>query len=276
MKYLWTIVLLIFACQAFPQSSASSPNKSRKGEFYLYWGWNWEWYGKSDLRFAGTDYDFTLKQVRAQDRQSEFKVKTYFSPSTLTIPQYNVRLGYFFTEKYSLSIGTDHMKYVAQAGQSVQISGQIENSGTQYDGNYTDEEIVVQEGFLQFEHTDGLNYANVELRRSDPVFAVGKMGLNLTTGAGAGIMLPKTNSTLLGNDRYDEFHLAGFGLSALTAVQLTFFDRFFVQSEFKGGFIHMPDIRTTQFSVDKAHQSFLFSQLNVVFGGNFRLNKKAK
>lgn len=276
MKYLWTIVLLSCISQAFPQSHVSTSTKSRKGEFYLYWGWNWGWYGKSNLRFTGADYDFTLQQVRAQDRQSEFNAKTYFSPSTLTIPQYNVRLGYFMSDKYSLTVGTDHMKYVVQAGQSVQISGQIENSGTRYDGNYLDEAIVVQEGFLQFEHTDGLNYANVELRRTDPVVTMGKLDLGLTTGAGAGIMLPKTNATLLGNDRYDEFHLAGFGLSAVTAVQLTFWDRIFVQSEFKGGVIHMPDIRTTQFRSDKGHQSFLFSQLNIVFGGIFRLNNKER
>lgn len=276
MKYCWTIVLLLFVNQTFSQSHVSTSTQSRKGEFYLYWGWNWGWYGKSDLQFTGAEYDFVLQGVRAQDRQSEFKAKTYFSPSTLTIPQYNVRLGYFVSDKYNLTVGTDHMKYVVQAGQSVRISGQIENSGTQYDGNYSNEEIVVQEGFLQLEHTDGLNYANIELRRSDPVLRIKKMGINLTTGAGAGIMLPKTNATLLGNDRYDEFHLAGFGLSAVTAVQITFWDRFFIQSEFKGGFIHMPDIRTTQFKSDKAHQSFLFSQLNVVFGGNFRLKKKTK
>ena len=46
---------------------------------------------------------------------------------------------------------------------------------------------------------------------------------------------------------------------------------FFIQSEWKGGFISMPDIRTTMHKEDRASQHFLFSQYNVVFGANFRI-----
>jgi hypothetical protein len=71
---------------------------------------------------------------------------------------------------------------------------------------------------------------------------------------------------LLNKERYDEFHLSGYGVNALVAVNITFFDALFIQSELKGGYINMPDIRTTQFTEDTASQSFFFAQLNLTFG----------
>ena len=89
-------------------------------------------------------------------------------------------------------------------------------------------------------------------------------------------MIPKTNTTLLNNQRYDEFHLAGYGLSLVGSLNFTFYKHFFIQSELKGGFIHMPDIRTTMHSSDKASQHFFFAQYNVVFGFRMNLLKETK
>jgi len=88
---------------------------------------------------------------------------------------------------------------------------------------------------------------------------------------GAGILVPKTNTTLLNFKRYDEFHLAGYGIDAIVGLNVTFFNFFFVQSEFKQGYINMPDIRTTIFDSDRASQHFSFSQFNIVFGTNISL-----
>jgi len=52
-------------------------------------------------------------------------------------------------------------------------------------------------------------------------------------------------------------------------VNVTFWDHFFIQSEFKGGFINMPDIRTTNNPSDRASQNFWFTQWNWVFGYAF-------
>ena len=49
-------------------------------------------------------------------------------PANITIPQTNYRIGYFFKEHYTISVGVDHMKYVMIADQKVQINGEI-NTG---------------------------------------------------------------------------------------------------------------------------------------------------
>ncbi len=246
----------------------------KKGSFFAYWGWNRSAYTKSDITFKGEGYNFTLENVVAKDRQSPFSAKIYLNPGYITYPQYNARLGYFFHDNYSISLGVDHMKYVMQNYQTVGIDGYISNSSTKYDGEYVDNEIVLSPDFLLFEHTDGLNYENVEIRRNDVIFKRKHFEILLNEGFGVGFLMPRTNTTLLNNPRYDKFHLAGYGIGAVGAVNLTFFKYFFIQSEAKYGFIHMPDIRTTMNKSDKAKQHFLFSQYNVVFGGVFRIGSK--
>ncbi|WP_372767960.1 hypothetical protein [Lutibacter sp.] len=41
-------------------------------------------------------------------------------------------------------------------------------------------------------------------------FPVKNIDINLTEGIGVGVLYPKTNITLLGKERYDEFQVMGF------------------------------------------------------------------
>lgn len=119
-----------------------------------------------------------------------------------------------------------------------------------------------------YEHTDGLNYLNVELRRSDVLWGWKHIWISGQYGAGLGALMPKTNATLLNNARHDAFHLAGYGLAAVGAVNINFYKYFFIQSELKGGFIHMPDVRTTQYKADRASQKFVFAEYVISLGVN--------
>lgn len=241
----------------------------QKGEIYMYWGWNRGFYTRSDIHFEGNEYVFQLHNVQAKDRPTPFSFRDYFSPTRMTLPQYNFRLGVFLNSRYSISLGIDHMKYVVQNFQDVTITGEIAGSGTTYDGSYKMDTINLDPKFLMFEHTDGLNYENIELRRHGLIYQLGNTRIESILGAGAGILLPKTNATLLNNERHDEFHLAGFGLGLTSGIQFTFWKYFYLQFEAKGGYINMPDIRTTKYRSDKASQHFFFGQLNGVFGISF-------
>ncbi len=72
--------------------------------------------------------------------------------------------------------------------------------------------------------------------------------------------------------------MAGYGLHALFGVGFTFFKHLIVQTELKGGYINMPNIRTTSNTSDSASQSFFFGQYNFSVGGSFNFleNKKKK
>lgn len=247
-----------------------------KGKFFAYWGWNWSGYSGSDIRFKGNNYDFTLRDVQARDTPSKFSFSKYFGISNLTKPQTNARIGYFFKENYTISIGVDHMKYVVNNDQFVNIDGEIALANNKYNGVYTGQEVQLTEDFLRLEHTDGLNYINVQLYRFDDIsrwFGLHSESfqINLTEGFGAGILYPKTDTTLLGQERHDDYHISGFGLSAGAGLNITFLKHFFIQADLKGGYINMPNVKISTNTLDSASQDFFFLQNNILIGGKFRL-----
>ena len=272
------LTFCVFSQYTFSQETVENPEKytaRNKGKFYIFWGGNRESYSKSDIRFKGADYDFTLYDVEAHDKPKGFHID-YFNPLRMTIPQTNLRIGYFISDHYNISIGFDHMKYVMYNDRRVNYSGYYPNEGS-YNENPADGQLTLDEDFLLFEHTDGLNYVNTEISRVDDIsklFRINdtdKIQVNITEGLGGGFLYPKTNTTLLGKDRYDEFNIAGYGLSAKVGLNVTFFKHFFIQTELKGGFIEMNNIRTTQDKADSAEQNFWFLQRILTVGGIFRI-----
>lgn len=249
-------------------------SQGQKNTLYAYWGWNGAHYSKSDLHFKGNDYNFTLFKVKASDRQTKFKLDPYFHPKRLTIPQYNFRIGYFLSDQWDLSFGIDHMKYVMQSDQSVSIEGSISDTSSAYYGQYNGESFTIFKDFLEFEHTDGLNYINLEIRNTKAFIQYKKIKLFRVLGAGGGILLPRTNTSLMNKERYDKFHLCGFGMAGVAGLKLLIGKSFFIQTELKGGYINMPSIRTSYEASDKADQRFFFGQYNIVFGGQISLKKK--
>lgn len=271
-KYFLITISILTSFIGKSENNEPLNKKSNKGRMYAFWGWNREWYTNSDIHFTGKNYNFTLSDVEATDRQTKFNVNPYFSLGNLTIPQTNLRLGYFISDKYDISIGYDHMKYVMKNFQTVKINGNI-HSGTPFDNQFINDEILLDYNFLMFEHTDGLNYINTEITRNDDLLTYlkatinpNKLKIHTLLGFGTGIMLPRSNVLLFNGTRYDEFHLAGFGISAKAGVDVILFKYFLLRSEYRTGFIGMPSIRTTPNKEDNASQSFFFSQINICFG----------
>lgn len=274
-------VLLAFACTfqgVVAQETIDTQEyytSKNKGKFFISWGGNRESYSKSDITFKGEGYNFTLNNVAADDKPKGYHID-YINPARMTIPQTNLKLGYFFSDKWNVSIGVDHMKYVMRQGQTVNMSGNI-SGFNEFDGNYENTPTVLTKDFLQFEHTDGLNYIYAEVARFDDIskwFGItntDQVQINLTEGIGGGIVLPKTNTTLMNKERYDQFHVSGYGISAKAALNITFFKHFYIQGELKGGYINLPNIRTTQSSSDSAEQHFTFFQRIIAVGGIFRI-----
>jgi hypothetical protein len=281
MKHPFLMVVLtfcVFSQYAFSQETVENPDKytaHNKGKFYIFWGGNRESYTKSDIRFKGADYDFTIYNIEAHDKPKGFHID-YFNPARMTIPQTNMRIGYFISDHYNISIGFDHMKYVMYNDRRVDYSGYYPNAGS-YNENPANGQLTLDEDFLLFEHTDGLNYINTEIARVDDISSIfkirntDKFQINLTEGIGGGFLYPKTNTTLLGKERHDDFNVAGFGLGAKVGLNFTFFKYFFIQTELKGGYIEMNNIRTTNDSADSAEQNFWFLQRILTIGGIFRI-----
>ncbi|MWW26617.1 hypothetical protein [Algibacter lectus] len=279
--HLIVLFLSIINFSAFAQdTNAVKYTASSKGKFFVSWGGNRDSFSKSDIHFEGDNYNFTIKDATARDKPKGWHLD-YINPTRMTIPQTNFKMGYFISDKYSISLGLDHMKYVMENEKTRTLSGYIDlpttEEGSKFNGIYNNEATFLPEDFLGFEHTDGLNYIYTEIARHDDISALfnlpntDKFQINLTEGIGGGFLLPKTNSTLLIKERNDEFHLSGYGVSARAGINFTFFKHFFMQLDLKGGYINMPNIRTTPDPADRASQHFTYLQRIVSFGGIFRI-----
>lgn len=267
------VMLIIFVLlNSF--SSFSQLTNTKKGEFYSYWGYNWSWYTNSDVHFTGENYDFEVQNMKAKDRETPFSFKDYFSPGRFTIPQYNFRLGYYLKDDLDVSIAIDHMKYVMVQNQFAKLNGEIQFPNSIHSGVYTNQEKEMTEDFLTFEHTDGLNYVHVSLRKQSKLLEGEKIQLDFLKGVSAGVLLPKTNTKLLNKNRYDEVHLSGYGTGLVAGLRGQIGKIFFLQTELKSGYIRMPDIRTTKSTLDQAKQDFFYAQYMILLGGKFNLKRR--
>lgn len=275
------LTLCLFTTISFAQDKTPEKYTSKnKGKFIISWGGNRETFSKSDITFKGDDYNFTIHDATAIDKPKGWHID-YINPSRITIPQTNVKVGYYITNHYVVSFGVDHMKYVMKRNESRRVEGFINlpdnEIGSMYNGEYNNDLFFVSEDFLKFEHTNGLNYVYLDIARVDDISGIfhikntDKFQVNFTEGIGGGILYPKTNTTLLQKDRYDEFHLAGYGISVSAGINLTFFKHFFIETDLKGGYINMPDIRTTSNTAESASQHFFYLQRIISVGGIFRI-----
>lgn len=275
---IFTTSLFLITLSLFSQETIQNQDKyttHKKGKFFISWGGNRETYSKSDIQFKGTDYDFTIYDVSAHDKPKGWHID-YINPGRMTIPQTNLRVGYFVNDHYSVALGVDHMKYVMNQGITVNYTGNYPNRNS-YGEAVGNNQVLLTEDFLTFEHTDGLNYVNTEVSRHDvisklfKIIDTDKIQVNVTEGIGLGVLYPKTNAKVFNKQRHDDFHLSGYGASIKAGLNLTFFKHFYIQTEVKGGYINMPDIQTTFSASDSASQEFFFFQKIIAFGGIFRV-----
>ena len=245
---------------------------TKKGQMFVFWGWNRAGFSNSDIRFKGNGYDFTLNNVVAHDRPSDLSW-AYVDPGQISTPQFNFRLGYFIKDNLALVIAQDHMKYVMDQEQTVDFNGSI--SDPKYAAMVKNGQVdLTDQEFLTFEHTDGLNYVNAGLEKYKSLLNKKNFDISWAYGGGIGVLFPKSNVKLFGNERSDRFHVAGFGLDARTNINFVFWNHIMARVEGKFGYINMPDTKTTlNNKPDKASQDFVFYQINFGIGYTFNTRK---
>ena len=250
-----------------PVFKTPSHKYSRSGKFVIETGLNWAWYSQSDIRFKGLGYDFTLKDVQADD--------VPFKGSL----QYNFHLGYHINDKYSIFFGLDHMKYVLELPQEVKISGFINASVSspailtgKYEGVYKNEIITVSPDFLTLEYTDGFNYLKFGVQRQDDLWVSpkGKLVLTLATGLAGGIIAPRADVRLFTVGDNNKLNVAGWAASANAGLKLYFNKCLYLQGSLEGGYSNLYKVYTTgRNDFDKASHRLDFFQNYWLVGVEF-------
>ena len=116
-----------------------------KGSMFFSWGYNRSVYTESDLHIIGQGYDLTLKNAKAIDRPHPFSLENYFSIDRLTVPQFNIRAGYYFKNNWAISFGVDHMKYIFKDKNQVKLHGYVKpgiDTVTNLSGDYNGQDFT--------------------------------------------------------------------------------------------------------------------------------------
>lgn len=230
--YRYLTVLLV--CLASLSVNAQKKRIKLSG-VYLQWGYNSESYTRSNIHFKmGNGDHFTIHKAVAHDK-GDFDA-IYKKPTEISIPQYNYRIGFYLNKKHSkaIELNFDHAKYVVTDGQTVHVTGMI-------DGKYVNGDSTLNpDTFLHFEHTDGANWLHLNYVSQHILLMTASRSRPMVTGVwklGAGINIPRTDFTWRGDRLNNNFHVAGYNISAEAGLRLYVFPRLFFELTGKTGFV---------------------------------------
>ena len=237
-------------------AQAAGPGK----EFFVSWGYNGDGYSRSDIHFSQPSLgnDFTLKGVKAHDSKAW---PDLFSHG-LTVPQYNVRAGIFFNEKWGFEMAMDHIKWIVTQDQQVRLTGTL-------NGQPADGDVVLTEDVLKYQLNNGANPIFFNVLRRFPLAGQSRKTGYLTAmlKAGAGFAVPHTENTLFGvpNDPGFQF-FQGWTMDAGAAVRAHVWR--FIYVEFEDKFVYA---RYFGVNVDqgKAGHSIKVNEWSFHFGVSF-------
>lgn len=228
------LLLLVLLCTATATTYAQKDTRWIKG-LYFQWGYNVDAYTRSTVHFKMNNGDnFVLHHARAHD-SGDFDA-IYKEPVEISIPQYNYRIGFYLNNKYdkAIEINFDHTKYILSDGQTVRVTGIID--GKPVDGD----SILDRNRFLHFEHSDGANWLHINYVRLYTVLMNRTKThpvLRYVWKGGAGINIPRTDFTWHGDRLNNNFHVAGYNISAEGGARFYMSKKFFLEGTAKTGFV---------------------------------------
>jgi hypothetical protein len=271
MKLFITGLLILVSVSAFSQESATQEKKKKvHGTFYATWGYQRDYYTNSTIHFHDSksdNYDFKLYHAKAHDRLDFNSLKDYIN-TPLTVPQYVLYAGYFFGNKgdWGIEAGWDHLKYIVYDDQEMHLKGDIR-------GQHYDLDTVVTPSLVHFEHTNGNNYltASIVKRSTFLRSPKGMHKFSALTKLGGGVLVPKTQSNILGHDNDGPFRPSGFVVTAAVALRYDMFRYFFIEHSVKGAFADYTNAKLYEYGRVQHH--FFSAQLIFSFGWNIPMSK---
>jgi hypothetical protein len=206
---------------------ASTTAETPGREFFFSWGYNGDWFTTSDIQISqpSLDSDFTFVGVKARDS----KGWTDLFNHSLTVPQYNVRFGVFFNERWGVELALDHIKWIVREDQQVLMRGTL-------NGAPVDTQIALTEDVLRYMLNNGANpiFINV-IRRVRLAGEPGRPGhLSFLAKAGGGFAVPHTENVLFGQPNDKGFQwFQGWNMDVVAAVRVQIWKPLYFEAEEK-------------------------------------------
>ena len=158
-------------------------------QYFVSWGYNGDSYTQSDLHISqpALGNDFTLAGVRVRDSKGWTRLFAH----SLTVPQYNVRFGVFFNERWGLELAFDHIKWIVRQDQQVRMTGTL-------NGAPVDTQVTLTPDVLRYQLNNGANPVFVNaIRRVQLWGEPGRTGsVTFLAKAGGGFAMPHTENAV--------------------------------------------------------------------------------
>jgi hypothetical protein len=165
------------------------------GEWYVSWGYNLESFRPTDIRIRTPSLggDFVIHGVRGHD---EGMLDTRLLRTAPFKPQYSIRVGRFIDKAHTLAVelNYDHTKFTSAVGQTTRVTGTI-------GGLPVDRAITLDDSTFRYLFHNGLNHAMVNVVKRLPLIGEPNETFSIAgmAKAGAGVLLPHADNTILGN-----------------------------------------------------------------------------
>jgi hypothetical protein len=240
-----------------------SPKAHDRGSLYVNWSYNRDWYTKSDIHFKNDksdDYNFTFHDAVAHDHPS---MSDFWKLSNLTVPQYDLTVGYMFHDKNDLGIEVswNHLKYVVDDNQTMRVSGEIR-------GFKFDRDTLVTPDFVHLQHTNGNNYLMVNLVKRHSLTAGRHIALSAVGKVGGGPMISYTISSIFTSHAEGPFHYEGWVAGASAGLRLELYHYFFLNTDFQGAYARYTNSYIGADRLGRVTHNFGSGQLIYGFGFN--------
>lgn len=256
-KMKWFVLFVFVMVRPANAFAQHKQHQDRSGAFYFTAGTHKAIYSKSNIHLNGSGtqpFGFTLEGVRAKD--------DFFLRQTGGAPQYDYKIGYFFKKKnLGIEFNFDHIKYFVRKDQHVRTVGNIDNQ-------HIDAQLPVTTYVQNFEHSDGANYALFNIVKWKSLPCGSRTSWDWIVKAGAGPVVPKTNSTVMNRHWDDRYKIAGYVIALETGIRYNFYKHFFIEPSVKGAYANY-----TEFLIANGdgHQKWFSGQFILAVGTYFRL-----
>jgi hypothetical protein len=147
------------------------------------------------------------------------------------------------------------------------VTGTI--GGVQVNGD----SVLDAKRFLHLEHTDGANWLHINYVKLGTLLTnkASRKTLGYVWKAGAGINIPRTDFTWKGERLNNDFHIAGYNMSAEAGLRYYPLKKFFIEGTGKTGYVRyvnaLANTPTTKGS--RVTHGFVFAEAIATLGFEF-------
>lgn len=226
------LILLLSTTTLYAQTPATTDKPTKKRYVYFSWGYNRDFYSKSTIHFvSGSKSDFAYDFKWVDAKAHDYPGFNHIGDVEISVPQYVYRIGYMLNvdKGWGIEYAFDHAKYVVTQEQTFHQVGTI-------NGEYQDTLVTYKAEQMHFEHTNGANFAMINVFKEKIFWATKskKFEVAYLAKAGAGVVVPKTDVTLFGERLDNRFHIAGYIFGVEGGVTLNFWHNLYLSPTLKG------------------------------------------